>query len=146
LKVTYRRPVAKLLGHPGVALSDQGVFYKAAQIPSHLPQVQLPNDGPPTLLTIASNWQPQIMAKLAQDVLKLRVSDVIRIQVEEGGVVCLNMNSGRVILGSLENLDKKLSVLRDRLAANPNELSQVEDLILTAPDSPSFVPRKENRP
>ncbi|MEZ0325038.1 MAG: cell division protein FtsQ/DivIB [Fimbriimonas sp.] len=146
LKVKYRTPVAKLLGHPGVALSNQGVFYKAAQIPKELPQIQLPSGGPPTLLTLSSNWQPKTMAKLAQDVLKLRVSDVIRIQVEEGGLVCLNMGSGRVILGSIDNLDEKLSVLRDRLAANPNELNEVEDLVLTSPKSPSFVPRKENRP
>ncbi len=146
LKVSYRTPVAKLLGHPNVALSDQGVFYKAARIPPDLPQIQLPHDGPPTLLTLSSNWQPQTMAKLAKDVLKLRVSGVIRIQVEEGGVVCLNMSSGRVILGSLDDLDKKLSVLHERLVANPDELSEIEDLVLTAPNNPSFVPRKEKRP
>jgi cell division protein FtsQ len=145
LKITYRRPAARLLGHPNVLLDLQGVLYKASSSPQNIPQVQLPDSGPPTLLTLASNWQPRIMAKLAQDVLKLPVSGVIRIQVEPGGVVCLNMGTGRVILGSLDDLDKKLSVLRERLATNPSELNEVQELNLTAPESPSLVPKENHR-
>lgn len=145
LKVTYRRPVARLLGHPNILLDPQGVLYKANSTPDTIPQIQLPVNGPPTLLTLTSNGQPQTMAKLAQDVLKLPVSDVIRIQVEPGGVVCLNMGTGRVILGSLDDLDKKLSVLRERLATKPNELNEVQELNLTAPESPSFIPKEHRR-
>jgi cell division septal protein FtsQ len=144
LKVTYRRPVARLLGHPNVMLSDEGVLYKTDLVPEGLPQVQLPDNGPPTLATLAANWQPQKMAKLAQDALKLGISDVIRIQMDAGDVVCLNMSSGRVILGTLEDLDKKLAVLRERIASNPQELSQIKELNITAPENPSIVPKERN--
>jgi cell division septal protein FtsQ len=156
LKVSYRQPVARLLGHPNVLLDADGVLYRtqvppidgtprAKPVGPFIPQIQLPDNGPPTLLTLAGNWQPKTMAKLAQDVVKLRLSDVIRIQVEPGGVVCLNMGTGRVILGSLDDLDKKLAVLRERLATNPSELDQVQELNLTAPESPSFIPKENSR-
>src|SRR6185312_6427968 len=110
-------------GSPNVCLTSAGVLYPATVVTANLPLVQLPGAGVPTIAAFASNWQPVSIAKLAVEARKLPFTGVIRISVEDRGVVCLNMGSGRVVLGSTEDLDKKLQVLRTRMAAYPTELS-----------------------
>jgi cell division septal protein FtsQ len=144
IRVTYREPVASLGGSPGVMLSKDGVLYPAMEAVDGLPVLDLPKGGPPTLLTLASNWEASRLANLAVESRNLASEGVVRIQVDERGVLCLNMNSGSVILGSSDNLDRKLQVLRERMATDPDELSRVEALNLTVPDSPTYVTRAKN--
>jgi cell division septal protein FtsQ len=145
LKVGYRVPVARLLGSPNLLLSEDGVLYPASSVPEGLPQIQLPRGGPPTLATLSGNWEPQKVSKLAQISRTLGSTGVIRIQMSDSGVVSLNLGTERVILGSLDDLDKKISVLKQRMATYPDELAQNEALNLTWPDAPSLIPRRGGR-
>jgi cell division protein FtsQ len=141
LTVRYRVPVARLMGSPDMMLDAEGVLYPSMAPQQGLPVIQLPRGGPPTLATLAANWEPLGFANLATIARTLRPSGVIRIQMSESGVVSLNLDSDRVILGSLEDLDKKIGVLKERMASYPNELSENEALNLTNPDFPSLVQR-----
>lgn len=146
LKVEYRQAVARLASRPNVGLDLEGAVFATPDLPKGLPLVTLPNSGPPTLLTLAANWDSARLAQLAVESRAFAGTDGVSIQVDDGGAVYLSIGQGRVVLGSLEDLDKKLRILRERLRANPMELSQVKELNLTQPDSPAVVPREEEAP
>jgi cell division septal protein FtsQ len=140
LRVQYRTPVARMMGTPDLFLDAAGVLYPALHPATDLPMVQMPKNGPPTLATFVSNWEPQRIAQLALAARTLQVPGVIRIQMDDRGVVSLNLGTERVIFGSLDDLDKKVSILRQRLAAYPDELKQNDALDLTNPDYPAVIP------
>lgn len=141
LKIAYRSPVARLMGSPNVLLSQEGILYPSSQVTEGLPIVQLEKGGPPTLVTFAATWQPTLVAKLAVESKKIFPTGEVRIQQEDGGRMCLNVGSERVILGDLRELDKKLDVLRQRIASFPTELSENAALDLTSPDNPALQKR-----
>jgi cell division protein FtsQ len=142
LKIRYKRPVARRFNGGNLALTADGVLYSADRLPEDLPTFNLPTDEPVPALALAANWQPARIAELAMAAREMAPQNAIRIDLNPSGVVCLNMGSGRVVLGSTDNLEKKLQVLRERLEQNPMELSEVESLILTSPDNPSVVRKK----
>lgn len=139
LTVQYRTPVAKIANQDGEALSIDGVLYQATELPLDIPTLQLPQSGPPTLLSFAGNWQPQSLATLAVYARQHYPRKQSKIDVNRRGVVCLNIGSGRVILGSCDDLDVKLKTLESRLQKNPQELGQVKELNLTLPSVPAVV-------
>jgi hypothetical protein len=143
LSVLYRKPVAKLAGLSTLALDEQGVVYSAPDLPAGLTEIQFPGGAPPTLVGLAGDWPAGYLAKLAGDVRTLGATGNVSIQVDADGAICLNVGAGRVKLGSCDILDHKLEVLRQRLRANPNELSQIEELVLTNPDRPAIVKKKQ---
>jgi len=142
LTVHYRKPAAKLDSFDNVLLSTNGVLYASAEVPEDLPTLQLPEGGPPTLIAMAGNWQPKDLATLAIYGQEHYPRTVVKIDVDARGVVCLNIGSGRVRLGSCDDLDVKLKTLESRLQRNPQELDQVQELNLTSPGAPSVVPKK----
>jgi len=142
LHVYYRTPVARLFNE-NVGLDSDGVLFPAPDLPNDIPILRMHNGSAPTLLTQAGNWDAFKIARLAVDVRAVPGSEGVSIQVDDRGVVCLNMTAGRVVLGSCDGLDKKLSVLTDRIRSKPAELSQVAYLNLTKPDVPSVLPKKQ---
>lgn len=140
LKLTHRKPVARLAKSSTLALDDEGVVFSAPDLKSDLPTLSLPGGGPPTLAGMAMNWHAQRFADLAMRIRAYSPRGDVGIEVDERGQVCLNMNPGRVDLGSSEDLGDKMDVLEKRLRVNPNELSGVQKLVLTDPKNPTFVP------
>src|SRR5207244_854433 len=113
LVVSYRLPVAKLassLSGADLAVDKDGVVYAAPDLPTDLPTISLPYKAPPTLLTLAGNWQSQRLAQLAEDSRAFGPPGGVHIQVDDRGVVTLALTEGRVVLGSCDDLDRKLSV------------------------------------
>ncbi|AIE88151.1 cell division protein FtsQ/DivIB [Fimbriimonas ginsengisoli] len=138
LWLAYRQPVARFVGRPDFGLDAQGVLFVSPGISRDIPTLKLPNGGVPTLLTQGGNWDAVRIADLAQKIRAFSGSSGVGIEVDERGVVCLNMSAGRVVLGSCDDMEKKLSALKAHLA----DLSQVQELNLTRPDVPTVVPRK----
>jgi len=142
LTVEYRTPAAKLADSESVALSSDGVLYKSeVDLPENLPTLQLPGGPPTTVDALAGNWPSAGIGELAVDVQRRFKGQDLKIEVDRRGVVCLNIGSGRVVLGSCNDLSLKLKTLEDRLQKNPRELDQVEELNLTSPLSPAIVPK-----
>jgi cell division septal protein FtsQ len=137
LWVAYRKPVARLQNRPNIGLDETGVLFAAPDIPRDLPTLKLPNGGIPTLITQAASWDAVRIARLAVDIRAFPGADGVGIEMDDRGVLCLNMSAGRVVLGSCDDMDKKLSVLKERLS----QLSQVEELNLTRPDAPAAIPK-----
>jgi cell division septal protein FtsQ len=145
LRVKYRRPEIRLEDRENVVVDKEGVMYSLPPeaMPPDLPTLKLDRGLPPTLLTVAGDWPMARIAQLAPRVRELLPDKGVRIEVDDRGALCLNMGTGRVVLGSTEDLDRKLTVLRQRMADDPGELSRVKELVLTQPDRPSVVPRSE---
>ena len=142
LTVKYKTPVAKLENTDNVALSTDGVLYVASELPPDLPTLQLPQGGPPTLVAFAGNWQPVSLAAVSVYAHDRFPRAVSKISVDGRGIVCLNIGSGRVILGSCDDLDVKFKTLESRLQKNPQELEQITELNITVPSSAVVVPKK----
>lgn len=140
----YRKPVVRMKWDDTLAVDSEGVVFFDPAIPPELPTLQLPNNGPASLLTVAGDWDAVQLAQLAVKVREVGPPDGVGIEVDARGEVCLNMNSGRVVLGSCDDLDKKLAVLKSRLLEHPTELSEIKRLILTRPDAPAIVPLPKN--
>lgn len=145
LKVRYRQPQIRLEDRDNVVVDKEGVMFAlpAEAMPADLPTLKLERGLPPTLLTVAGDWPMATIAQLAPKVRELSPDKGVRIEVDDRGALCLNMGTGRVVIGSTEDLDRKLSVLRQRMADDPGELSRIRELVLTQPDRPSVVPRSE---
>ncbi|MDR3688605.1 MAG: hypothetical protein P4L46_04440 [Fimbriimonas sp.] len=141
LKVRYREPVARLADRPQVALSTDGVLYRSSLDLSALPTLKMPSSGPPILIAMMGSWQPACLAALAVYSRKHYPTSAVGIEVDPRGVVCLNIDSGNVILGSCDDLDSKLKTLESRLQKNPNELMEVKSINLTLPSAPTIVPK-----
>lgn len=139
LTVQYRVPVAKLAGTDNVVLSDDGILYPASEFPEDIPTLQFTKRGPAAVIALAGNWEAEKLSQLAVYAQKHYPREELKITVDDLGSVCLNIGSGRVVLGSCENLQLKLKTLEDRLAINPLELKQNEELILTWPKAPALV-------
>ncbi|MGV3616719.1 MAG: cell division protein FtsQ/DivIB [Fimbriimonas sp.] len=145
LRVRYRTPILRMEERPDVVSDSDGVLFAlpTQAIPEGLPTLKLDRRLPPTLLTVAGDWPVARIAKLASEVRELSGEKGVRIEVDDRGALCLNMGAGRVVLGSADDLERKLSVLRQRMAQDPEELARVKELNLTQPDRPSVVPKSE---
>jgi cell division septal protein FtsQ len=146
LSVRYRRPILRVRNTNNLALTIDGVLYPANELGDDLPLLELPPGEPHVLATIAAPWRPVAVANLAIRAKESWPGEPIIIQVDTRGSVCLNIGTGRVVLGSPTDLDKKLEVLHERLQRNPNELQEVAELNLTAPENPSVVRKKSQAP
>jgi len=145
LLIQYRHAIARRF-NANIGISADGVMYPSDNLSEDLPTIQLPPDQPAMSLALVGNWPVVALAQTAVEAQGIVPGQPVRIQVEAGGSVSLYIGSGRVVLGSTEDLDKKLDVLRNHLERNPLELSQVESLNLTRPDAPSVVRKKGEAP
>ena len=145
LSVQYRTPVAKLDGPNSVVLSEDGVLYPATEFSEDIPTLQVAKSGPPTLLALAGNWEPERLAELAVYSRAHFPKSEVKITVDDRGSVCLNIGSGRVVLGSCENLQLKLKTLESWLQKYPQGLDQIEELVLIQPTTPATVQKASGK-
>lgn len=141
LNVSYRVPVARLEGAQSVALTDDGALVPVEAPLGELPVLRLPATVNAPMLSLVGSWESMRLAELAQQAAALLPQRRFSI-VAAPERVWLNVDATQVILGSCDDLPKKLGVLRERLERQPEFFSTVEKLNLTAPDRPVVVLKK----
>lgn len=141
LTLGYRNPVARFQNHTGMALSSEGVVYRADQLPEDLPTLSLTEDEPKPFLTVSADWPCASIALLAARVREFVPSESILIEYGTGSTLCLNIGTGKAILGSCDSLDLKLAKLRKLLADDPDYLSKIKSVNLVNPETPMIVPK-----
>lgn len=141
LRIAYRTPVARFNHSRRLALSDEGVVYAANELDPRLPVLEAPQGVLEPNLTLVGSWEPQRIALIAREARNIDVNEHERILITQPGRVILYIGQGQVVLGNCESLDKKFRALRDRLARNPQELSQIAELDLTLPERPTVRPK-----
>jgi cell division septal protein FtsQ len=143
LSVTYRKPVAKLVGDDLLCLSDEGVVYPDHQVAPGLPLVQAPDSLRNPALTFAVEPPlvalSQVCAQLPSQVDKSQT--VVLYNPDRG--LCLNVGNGSstVVFGSADRLDEKLQKLSGLLQQSPDLFRQCLTVNLMAPENPAVVYR-----
>lgn len=138
VRVKYRKLVARFWTNPKIGLSEDGSMFHTERDLSKLPVLKLPPDEVRVALGAIATWDSRRFAEFCAAAQKSWPDVELRIEQSEDEGVCLNIGSGRVVLGSLDDLDFKLKVLRERLARNPRELDDIRELILTQPTLPKI--------
>ena len=144
LTVRQRVAVARLDKHQGTGLTEDGVLYPSSTSLEGLPTVILPPDYRFIGLTLGNGWRVTDVAHLAVLVRVIESERPVEIDLDKGGRVCLNIDTGRVDLGACEGLDAKVARLLSILRERPDLFQTVQKLILVNIDNPAYVPRPEN--
>lgn len=133
LVLTYDRPIAVLRGQKNTILTSRGQVTQTREHIEDLPEIEF----------FAAALQPS--GSLGSAVEFVKVADVcsrastlgigkLWISVQENGGVCLNSGeTGRVMLGSPDELDAKFEKLQGLLATQPGVLSEQKEIVLLAP-------------
>ena len=143
LRVARRVPVARLFGDLDTGLSADGVLYRASQLPKDLPTVNLPSNIPRIGLTLGNAWRTGDVAFLASLLRGLGRTEPVRIDLDAGGRVCLNIDNGTVDLGRTQDLQAKVARFRQILQKRPNLFSTVRTVVLVDVDAPQYIPRPQ---
>ena len=143
LRVARRRSVARLFGSLEIGLSADGILYPATELAEDLPTVRLPAKYPAVGLTLGNAWRTEDVAHLAGLVRGLAKTEPARIDLFPGGKVCLNIDSGIVVLGRLESLDEKVARFRQMFAERPDLFTNVQSVNLVRVEAPQFIPRPQ---
>lgn len=142
LRITYRRPVAKIRAERPLAMDARGVIFETASWPADLPTVTRPPSAKDLTLAIAGGFPGARVAELAVKARQFAPTEKVNIWFNNQGALCLNMDAGLVILGSSEDLDLKLRALKEILEQEPDLLGKVESLNLTEPSHPARTYRR----
>lgn len=139
LKLSYRKPVARMEGRPNELFDEDGVLYSSRQATGVLPLLRLPEDSLGPKLTFADGWPKGRVAYLCSHIPKEIARDSLVVEVQERGGLCLNMGQQQqIVLGSEDQLDEKIAKLESLLEGNPRLLAEIKELNLTAPSRPVF--------
>ncbi len=139
VSLSYRRPVAKIGGMAGMALSREGVLFQTSQDLSGLPILVLPEEALKPALTIAGPWRPSEVGGLASELANFSGRQVVEISVLANGGLCLNIGSKFAVeLGLPEALDDKVDYLRRQIENDPALLVSGQTLNLVSLDRPAL--------
>lgn len=133
LELRYDAPVARLKGREKTVLTTSG----------QIAQTQEPIDQLPELAPFDLSLEPSVAFGTPYEGVK--IADVcfraatlgianLSISVQANGAVCLNSGStGRVLLGSPDDLDEKVEKLQEILSKQPNVLAEQKEIVLMVP-------------
>jgi cell division septal protein FtsQ len=151
LTLEYRKPVAILSDQEGVFLDVKGNVFGDPEIKPKVPKLKLDRAMRVTVVAMVGVINFAEIAELAALVQKELVgandpADSIEIEVADTGGVSLLMRGGRVMLGTCNDLDKKIASLKGLLRENSNVLNGGSELNLMAPDKPSLKSKRVETP
>ncbi|MCB8933579.1 MAG: hypothetical protein H6534_09065 [Chthonomonadaceae bacterium] len=146
LRVTYRRAVAELEGHPGMLLSTDGVLFAGRYVSAGLPKVRLPEVALEPNAALAGLWEPRRVAELCRRAAEFGPVQKAVLDVDSTGRLCLNMGSGaQIVFGSSEQLDEKFDEVHRILQTHPNLLEDGFGVNVTAPGKSVLTPPSNQR-
>ena len=145
LEVFYRVPVARVKSSKSltVGLDSSGVMFETDSVPDDLPVVEPSKDARNLPVALAGSFPAGDIAALAVKARQLDPVDKLTIRFDNEGSLCLNMGTGLVILGSSDDLDHKLQVLKDTLDRQPGLLAKLASINLTEPSQPVRTYKKQ---
>ncbi|MCW5937980.1 MAG: cell division protein FtsQ/DivIB [Fimbriimonadaceae bacterium] len=136
LKVVLRAPVAEVSGQL-VYLDGNGVFFKSKRRFAGLPRLALPEGSEVPNLCLSSGVESHKIAELCKGLADRLPNLADLIALDARGVLSFETSDGFVVvLGSAEDLARKLDRLESVLKERPDLPKKARRLVLTAPDSP----------
>lgn len=142
LTLSYRVPVARVKANAPTGMDALGVIFRTDEIRTDIPLVVPPPASRAIFLGISGGFAAGRVADLAVKAKAMSPSEKITIWFNGEGALCLNLGEGLVILGSTEELDRKLQALKEIREQQPNILGRLEVLNLTEPSHPAKTYKK----
>lgn len=140
LELRYDLPVARLSDPPNTILTGRGLFAQTQEAIEDLPRLELFDGARDPAAALGARFEGQKIADICMRASTLGIQN-LWITVQENGAVCLNSgNTGRVALGSPDDLDSKFEKLQEVLTQRPKILEQNEEIVLLAPGKPMVRP------
>lgn len=141
LAIEYYRPVAVLKNAQNCVLTDAGFLCAMPEPPPGLPLLELYPEGTGPDFSLSMMWEASRVAEICDRASKQGIIKNLSITVTRNGSVCLNSGvTGRVDLGSPDELDEKFAQIHSILSAMPDLLAQRKELVLIAPKKPVTRP------
>lgn len=129
VKMTYRRPVATIVGASGLALDSQGTVYLSRQILPEKVKVILPQDAQVPNLTLASRWIPGSIAALCDKLPPQIRKYNVKVLFDPDRGLCMDTEPGcRIVFQHVDGLDRMLNVLEDTINKEPNCLDKYREI------------------
>jgi hypothetical protein len=140
LRIKRKTIVAAVDGEKNLWLAEGGSLVRSADGASKVLIQFPPSARQPMSLTCAGSdlaASAVCCSRLATD-----FSDrEWKVMLDERGVLSMRTaEPGRIIIGTPEKLEEKLSAIKDALGGNPKLLQQVKELNVSAPTDPVVVP------
>jgi hypothetical protein len=143
IKVTYFQPVARVEGMPKTVLTAQGSICQTQEPIDDLPPVRFASAMVIPTATLVERIESKKVADVCARASTLKIANLEILVLESGGL-CLNSGkTGRVILGTPDELDEKFEALDRALAAQPDLLNQQKEIVLIVPSKPAQRPLGE---
>jgi hypothetical protein len=130
--------VARLADCNDVAVTIEGIAYRSEHLDPALPTIKLPPEVEQPNLTLAGSVPLAAITRLVAQGQEIANNQPVSVEVGDGREVCLNIGSGRVLLGSTDGLDAKMGLLRDQIKKEPDLLAKYKVVNLTAPSAPAW--------
>ncbi len=131
--LVYDRPVAIIKGQRNTILTARGQISQSRENLEGLPEIEFFSAALQPSGTLGFAVESVKVADVCNRAASLKITN-LWISVQENGAVCLNSGkTGRVILGSPDDLDAKFEKLQELLIAQPEALSQQQEIVLMAP-------------
>ena len=140
LVLRYDQPVARLSDPPNTVLTARGLFAQTREPVDQLPELVLFGGARDVSVSFGAKFEGLKLADICSRASSIGI-ERLSITVQENGAVCLNSGkTGRVALGSPDDLDTKFERLQEVLAGQPKILDQNQEIVLLAPGKPMVRP------
>ena len=148
LTIQYRTAVASFSGANHTFLDNSGVVFTDLEENSPMPSILLQSKIKVSVMALSGVINYRQLSDLAQIVRSnfpgsISGANPIEIEVQETGGVCLNMNSGIVILGTSDQLAEKIEKLKQVLADTPDIFKANISINMMTPAHPQLNQRKK---
>lgn len=144
LEIRYDRPVARFASPPNAILTTRGQIAQTKEPIDALPVVTFFDGAREPAAAFGAPCETQKVADVCSRASSLGIEN-LSITVQANGAVCLNSgDSGRVALGSPDDLDTKFEKLQEILSSQPTLLSSRREIVLLAPSKPTVRPLGSN--
>lgn len=143
IAVEYRTAVAKIEGYETLTMDAKGVVFSWPQAAKMRVKVAVAAQDLAPILCIADSSRLRELARIAGNVQDLARNHDLRLYCDEAGYLCFNIDSSLdVILGTENELEKKLAIVKKNVQSNPSFIAEHSKIIMVYPDDPTSVRRK----
>ena len=148
LILVYRKAVASITGCKHTFIDESGVIFTDPEEKSAMPSILLQDQIKVTVMALCGVTNYKHVAELVGIVRAsfpetLSGANPVEIEVQETGGLCLNMNSGIVILGTNENMTQKVEKLKQVFQENPDIFIENISINMMNPNNPQKTKRKK---
>ncbi len=147
LRLTYRVPTAVLFRPNNVGLDKDGILFTLHEHVRGLPVLIPPDSTWQDEITLSGSWPKAAIADLCEKAQAVFPGQQIAVNASALDSVTLKGSAdATVILGSTENVEQKLEVLRHILTAQPQLLDNVASVNVSSPTNPVTLPKPVRTP